>query len=419
MEQYVRARPDSGLRLDGLITTLLTRNLGRDPSDPIPDSVLGPDRRPGTTVTHRTTVSRVQGLPLTLVDLLLLLAIDDAVVVGVRVLHRSVGHTLQSVVDVKLVLVLPARGALHQTQVVVVETRIDANLDAQLADDLELVRLVRLLVDVVALERAEVVSGENVELEINDVSICDVAQRRDRDSVGFAAERSQRQSTTTQVEREQRAVSVVHGQADERLGIFGNGLTRVDLLRVVAGGYLDLLGLELLVSLDLDLGEQLNRGSVPTEHVLRQLSLDAAEDETAVHLAESDTVLERERLRHLRRLAQHLRQVQRNDAHDRVVLAKSSVANGETHLGASPVANKHLSAGLVERHVGVLLDTRLVDDIVVDDEFDVAAGKSLAFTGLGIDVLTGGAFSLLAHDTLLDFSVLEARNVVDDDAQDT
>ncbi|KAI3477700.1 hypothetical protein L1887_60519 [Cichorium endivia] len=423
--QGLRFRPaarncgSSSLGLDSLVATLLAADLVSGATNTRSDAVLGPDCRPGRSVSHDAAVSRVERLGLCTVDLLLLLAVDHAVVGRVRVLHRTVGHALEAVVHLELVAVLASRTVLNKSQVVVVQAGVHAHLDAQLAHHLERMRLARLLVDVVALERAQVVASHEIELQIHHFAIRKVAERRNRYGIRLATERSNREASAAQVEREQRAVAVVHGQAHQRLLPSLNVLVRVDLLGVVASGHLDLLLLELLVALDLDLGQQLDSGSIPSEQRLGQLRFDAAEDQTSMDLAEADTVLEGEGLGHLGRLAEEFGEVDGHDAHDGVVLAQTGVSNGQAHLGLSPVADEGLGTRLVEGHVGVLLDASLVYDVVVDDELDIAAGECLTFARRGVHVLTVAALAFLAHDALLDVAVLEARDVVHDDAQNT
>lgn len=55
------------------------------------------------------------------------------------------------------------------------------------------------------------------------------------------------------------------------------------------------------------------------------------------------------------------------------LLKKRRTSNDNANFGALPVVNKLFGSSFEERHSRVLLDPRLVDHIIIDDDFTVRA----------------------------------------------
>lgn len=102
-----------------------------------------------------------------------------------------------------------------------------------------------------------------------------------------------------------------------------------ELLLGLEGREEELLLLEVEVDtgdrLDLDVGGDGDRSSIPTAKILGEVELDTLEEDTDVDLTEADAVLQREETRDLTRMGEDIAQREVDDAENRIVLAETGV----------------------------------------------------------------------------------------------
>lgn len=121
---------------------------------------------------------------------------------------------------------------------------------------------------------------------------------------------------------------VIDIPGDGPIGLSGSGRAGQLLLRL-EGREEQLLLLEIEVDtgdrLDLDVGGDGDRSSIPAAKVLGEVELDALEEDADVDLAEADAVLQREETSDLTRMSKDLAERKVDDSEDGVVLAETRV----------------------------------------------------------------------------------------------
>lgn len=100
------------------------------------------------------------------------------------------------------------------------------------------------------------------------------------------------------------------------------------------------------------------------------------------------------------------------------MLAKTRVANDDPDGRLGVIPDEDLRPSLEERHSRVLLDPRLVNQVVVEDDLAVRRRKVVALLAGFVRVLTGRAFAVLACRTL-EILAFEGVDLVDDAREDT
>ena len=97
-----------------------------------------------------------------------------------------------------------------------------------------------------------------------------------------------------------------------------------------------------------------------------------------------------------------------DNTHDRISLSQSTIPDDDPDDSVCEISNKHLVTSLKVWVGRVLLDSSLVDHLVVDDEFSITRGEIVGLFRGDIGILTSFAFSFsLLSIQILSFEIVD------------